>query len=126
MKRCWIGFGILGALLVLSLLATGFMTRVHEDSVLDLEQSARSALLGDWDSVQLFLRKAGNHWDKWEHLRACLMDHGPAEDIDAAFAELEVYVLAKEATAYRAACAALVCRLEALGSAHAPVWWNLL
>lgn len=126
MKRSWIGFGLLMILLVLSLLSTAFLTRVHHQTVLELEQSQQCALLGDWDNTHLFLRRAQNRWDKWEHLLASLTDHEPAEKIGASFAVLDIYRQSKDATSYRAVCADLVCQVEALGNAHAPVWWNLL
>lgn len=126
MKRSWIGFGLLMVLLALSLLATAFLTRIHDQTVLELQQSQECALLGDWDNVQLFLRRAQNRWDKWEHLLACLTDHEPAEEIESAFAVLDIYRQSKDALSYRAACADLICQVNALGSSHAPVWWNLL
>lgn len=126
MKRSWIGFGLLMILLVLSLLSTAFLTRVHDQTVLELEQSQQCALLGDWDNTHLFLRRARNRWEKWEHPLACLTDHEPAEKIGASFAVLDIYRQAKDVTSYRAACADLVRQIEALSEAHAPVWWNLL
>lgn len=126
MKRCWLGFGLLLVLLVLSLAATGFMTRIHESMALELEQSAECALLGDWDNTELFFRLAQRNWSKWEHLRACFADHEPAEEIDASLEALKVYCQARDAVTYRAACAALVCQVRAMGEAHQAVWWNLL
>lgn len=125
MKRSWIGFGLLVVLLVLSLLTTGLMTRIHEEVALELRQSAECALLGDWENVHLFLTRAQRGWTKWEHLRSCLMDHTPAEEMDAAFASLEIYRQSKESTAYRAACASLISRMEALAEAHELTWWNI-
>ena len=126
MKRGWLGFGLLTLLLVLSLLATAFLTQVHRQTMLELEQSQECALLGEWDNTHLFLRRGRDRWVRWEHLLACLTDHEPAEEIESSFALLDIYRQARDATAYRAACTDLICKLRALGSAHAPVWWNLL
>jgi hypothetical protein len=125
MKRSWIGFGLLVGVLVIALLATGFMTRIHEEVALELRQSAQCALLGEWENVQLFLTRAQRNWTKWGHLRACLMDHTPAEEMDAAFASLDIYRQGRDAIAYRAACAVLVSRMEALAEANTASWWNL-
>lgn len=125
MKRSWIGFGLLLVILVISLLATALMTRIHEEVALELKQSAQCALLGDWDNVQLFLTRAERRWTKQAHIRACLMDHTPAEEMDAAFASLEVYRQSKDPIAYRAACASLTSRMEALAEAQSVTWWNL-
>ena len=125
MKRSWIGFGMLLVILALSLLATGMMTRIHEEVALELKQSEECALLGDWDNVHLFLTRARRNWTKQEHLRSCLMDHTPAEEMDAAFAALEVYRQGKDSLTYRAACATLVNRMEALAEAQKLTWWNI-
>lgn len=126
MKRSWVGLGLLVALLLLSLAVTGFMTRIHEEMALELRQSAECALLGDWDNVALFRKRAGRSWEKWAHLRASFADHGETEEVDAALAALEIWQQARDATAYRAACASLVTRIEAIGEAHRLVWWNVL
>ena len=125
MTRSWLGFGLLALLLVLSLLSTCFLARSQEEVILDLKQASQCALLGDWEEVQLFSRQARDRWDRWQHLRACLSDHSPAEEIDSAFAELDIYRQAREATPYRAACAVLISRLEAFSAAQSPLWWNL-
>lgn len=125
MKRSWAGFGLLMALLLISLLATGFMTRVHEETALDLRQSAECALRGQWQDAQLFLSRAEQGWRKWEHLRSSLSDHSPVEEVEESFAALEIYRQAREADAYRAACAVLVKKMEALGDSHRLVWWNI-
>ena len=126
MKRSWIGFSLLIVLLVLSLIVTGFMTRIHESIELDLNQASRCVMMGDWEGAELFHRRAFRTWKKWEHFRACFADHTPVEDIDAAFAMLEVYCNAREETAFQAACRDLARRVAAVGEAHELVWWNLL
>ena len=125
MKRSWIGLGILLVLLAVSLLVTGFMTRIHEDLALELEQSAQCVREGDWDNTELFLRRANREWERWAHLRGCFADHGETEDIDASLAALEIWFQARDPDAYRAACAALTKQVEAVGEAHKLTWWNV-
>ena len=125
MKRSWIGFGLLLVILAISLVATALMTRIHEEVALDLRQSAACALLGDWEDVHLFLDRAERSWTKQAHIRSCLMDHTPAEEMDAAFASLEVYRQSRDPIAYRAASASLISRIEALADAHTLTWWNI-
>lgn len=126
MKRSWIGFSLLILLLLLSILVTAFMTRIHESIELDLQQSAECALQKDWGNAELFFRRARRNWDKWEHFRACFADHTPVEEIDANFAALEVYHLGREEAAFPAACRSLARQIAAVGEAHELVWWNLL
>ena len=125
MKRSWMGLALLLVLLAASLLVTGFMDRIHEEMALDLRQSAECALLGDWDNVQLFLKRTNRVWEKWDRLRSCFADQKAVEDVDAALAALEIWRQSKDATAYRASCAALTKQVEAMGEAHKLTWWNV-
>ena len=72
------------------------------------------------------LKRTEKNWKKSEQFRACLADHNPIEDIDAAFAMLEVYCAAEEETAFEGACRELARKVAAVGEAHALVWWNVL
>lgn len=126
MKRSWFGLGLLVLLLVLALAVTVVMDLAQEQMCLSLAQSKESALLGQWEDVQFFLTHAEGQWEKHSHLRACFADQSALEDVEAALAALEVYRQSKDALSYRAACASLICRLEAIGEAHKPVWWNIL
>ena len=47
------------------------------------------------------------------------------EEIDALFAEVEVYAAAREETDFAAGCAALSRKVEAMGQAHGASWWKL-
>ena len=125
MKRSWMGLALLLVLLAASLLVTGFMDRIHEEMALDLQQSAECALLGDWDNVQLFLKRTNRVWEKWDRLRSCFADQKAVEDVDAALAALEIWRQSRDAAAYRAACAALTKQVEAMGEAHKLTWWNV-
>lgn len=126
MKRCWIGFGLLLVLLVLGILSSIAMARLHEPVEADLKQAAECAVLGDWVNADLFFRQAKNRWEKWEHFRACLADHNPVEEIDAGFALLEVYCYTREDAAFAAGCCELARKAAAVGEAHGLVWWNIL
>lgn len=126
MKRSWIGLGILLILLVLGLLSTYAMDRIHEPIEKDLKQAAECAILGDWVNADMFFRQAKGNWEKWEHFRACLADHTPTEEIDAEFAMLEVYCYAQEDAAFAAGCCELARKAAAVGEAHGLVWWNML
>ncbi|MBP3683845.1 MAG: DUF4363 family protein [Oscillospiraceae bacterium] len=125
MKRSWLGFGLLLVLLVLSLAATGILTRAHEQTVLELELSSEAALLGDWEDVHLLLRRADRRWTKWAHIFACFADHGPVEQIDADFAVLDVCRQSRQAESYRVACTRLAKQITDLAEAQALTWWNL-
>lgn len=126
MKRSWMGFVLLLVLLAVSLFTTWKMTTIHEPIEAQLQQAAYWSSLEDWETAEAFFQRAEKNWKKSEHFRACLADHEPVEDIDAAFAMLKVYCKAEEATAFEGSCRDLARRVAAVGEAHELVWWNLL
>ena len=66
------------------------------------------------------LEQAGIAYELVEHAAVYTM-----EEIDALFAEVEVYAAAREETDFAAGCAALSRKVEAMGQAHGASWWNL-
>ena len=126
MKRSWFGAVLLIVLLILSIAAAFFMTRLHEDLALEARLSADSALLGQWDDVHLLLRRISRRWDRFSGLRSCLTDHEALEAIDATLAQMEVCRQSKNALHYQLLCAQLQTQLTALGEAHTLTWRNLL
>ena len=126
MKRCWFGAGLLIVLLAASLGVTLGMDKIHEPIAADLKQAAECAELGDWHNAEEFSRRAEDAWNKWEHFRACFADHTPMEEIDALFAQVEVYAAAREEAEFAAGCAELSRRMEAMANAHGAQWWNVL
>lgn len=125
MKRSWIGLAMLVVLLAASLLVTWGMDRIHDPIAQKLEDAADYALAGDWDRAASLASGAGTDWKKWAHFRGCFADHSPMEEIDAGFAELEVYSITREATDFSASCGSLARKVAAVGEAHGLVWWNL-
>lgn len=126
MKRSWIGFVLLLVLLLGSSLTTLAMVRIHEPIEEHLQQAADCAMEEDWIRAGLFFREAESKWLQWEHFRACFADHNPVEEIDAAFAMLQVYCTARDSVAFAGGCRDLARKTAAVGEAHEPVWWNLL
>lgn len=126
MKRSWIGLALLLVLLISGLLVTWAMDAIHDPISDALERAAAQLMLGDWESADQTFRAAKSSWEKWAHFRTCFADHSPVEEIDAGFAELEVYCTARENVAFAAACAKLSKQVAAVGEAHGLVWWNIL
>lgn len=125
MKRSWIGFALLMILLALCVLVTVVMTRIHEPIQTNLLEAADFALNENWIQARHFFREAEARWTSREHFRACFADHNPVEEIDAAFAMLEIYCAAEENLAFAGGCRDLAEKIAAVGEAHAFVWWNL-
>ncbi len=125
MKRSWIGFALLLVLLIASILSTMAMTRIHAPIEADLQKAAEAAMEENWLQAHCFFREAEARWTKWEHVRACLADHNPVEEIDAAFEMLKVYYQAQEAVSFAGGCQDLARKTAAVGEAHEFVLWNL-
>ncbi len=126
MKRSWLGFGLLLVLMVLGLVVTFLMTEIHDPISADLKQAGACVLLGDWDNGEKFFQEANSAWEKWSHFRTCFADHTPTEEIDALFAQVQVYGNAREDVAFAAGCQELARKVAAVGEAHGVYWWNVL
>ena len=125
MKRSWFGLGLLVVLLAGGLLVTWAMDRIHGPVARDLITAGEYALAGDWEQAQQLSRQAKECWEKNGKLRACFADHEPMEEIDACFAQLEVYCRMKEETAFAAACGETARKARAMGEAHSLRLENL-
>ncbi len=122
MKRSWIGGAVLLLLLLGSLLVSCCMIRVHEPIARDLITAGEYALAGDWARALPLSRQAEENWEAREVLRACFADHNPMEEVDACFAQLEVFGRMQEETAFAAACAETAKKVAAMAEAHRLMW----
>lgn len=126
MKRSWIGFILLLALLLGCILVTMAMGRIHDPIEAKLLQASQCALEGNWEKANVFFREARENWEEKEHFRTCFADHTPVEEIDADFEMLTVLCGTQEVTSFAGGCRSLARQVAAVGEAHELVWWNLL
>jgi hypothetical protein len=126
MIRSWIGFILLVVLLLGCLLVTEAMVDIHDPVESKLLQAAQMATAGDWSQAEDLFQQAEGDWKKTAHFRGCFADHGPAEEVDAAFAMLQVTCAARDPVTFAGGCRSLARQVAAVGEAHEPVWWNLL
>ena len=125
-RRFWYGLGILIFFLVLGLLTAWGMGAMHEPVTGQLEQAAQVALAGDMEQGALLAKKAQAGWEKHRDLTAAAADHGPMEEIDSLFSQVEVYARAEKTVEFAAYCTRLARLVEAVGEAHSLNWQNLL
>lgn len=126
MKRSWIGFILLIALLLGSSLSAGYMVTSHKPVEAELLQAAQQAMEGSWEQAESQFRAAEENWKKAEHLRSCFADHNPVEQIDADFEMLKVFCAARETVSFAGGCRSLARQVAAVGEAHEMVWRNLI
>ena len=118
MKRIWFGAGLLAGLLVLGILSSLLMERIHQPQVEKLNRAAALAAEGDWAGARDLSAEARAQWDKRQLLIAALCDHSAIDHIDGLFAQLEVFSQARSAASYSSTCVYLACQLEALSKSH--------
>lgn len=126
MKRSWMGAGLLVLLLAGGLLVTFWMDRIHRPLAEELVCAGEAALAENWALADSLCLRAEEAWKQTRFLRACFADHGPMEEVEADFAQLEIFLRCREATAFAAACAETAQKVRAIGEAHSLVWENLL
>ncbi len=123
--------GVIGIVLLLTLLAGGMFTQWTMDKIeapisQELTQAARAGSRALWDTALLHQETAARAWQKSWRLTAAFADHMPMEDIDSLFARLPIYAAQQEGAEYAAACQELARRIEAVADAHRLTWWNLM
>lgn len=126
MRRCWFGLALMLALLAAGLAVTWGMNHWHDPVAADLERASDAALWEDWQKAEHLLERAEGRWKKHWRFSATFADHEPMEEIDAVFAQLGVYLDARDQVSLAAGCASLARQVEAIGDAHGLNWWNLL
>lgn len=125
MKRSWIGFGILLALLLLCLLTAWAMDHLQSPIARQLDQAAAFAQEGQWEQAKTLAESAQTRWKQVRGLTACVADHTPMEEIDSLLAGLSCYG-EEELADFGAACAGLSQKVQAMADAHCLNWWSFL
>lgn len=126
MKRSWIGLGILAALLVICLGVGCLMCRGQMPIAWGLSQAAEFGADQDWEKALPLFQDAKTRWERNRHWVACVADHTPMEEIDALFAQLSQYAIARDEEEFAAGCAALAKKAEAMADAHGLSVWGFL
>lgn len=126
MVRGWIGIGILVVFLVVGLLVSCWMDQVHVPTEKLLEQAAEKTLQGEFEQAVALGAEAKSRWEQQWNGTATVADHSPMDDVDALFAEMEIYAKADEKPHFAACCQELARRVQAVASAHRFSWWNIL
>lgn len=126
MKRLWIGVGLLILLLLLGILTTVFAARHQEQISQTLAEARNAAEVGQWEKAAGACFRAKALWESRHHLTASIADHEPMEEVESLFAQLEIYLKARDPVAFSACCSGLEVFVRAIGEAHSVNWWSLL
>ena len=126
MVRGWLGIGILILFLILGFVTAGAMDHAHIPTEKLLAQAAEDALTGDFEKAVALGTEAKNRWSSHWNGTATVADHSPMDDVDALFAEMEIYAESQEKPHFAACCKELSQRIQAVAGAHRFSWWNIL
>lgn len=126
MTRSKIGAWLLLILLLVGLISSWGMVRFSDPIGEAADQAASAALREDWKEAETLANQARDRWQKYWGFCAAFADHGPMENINGLFAQLEVYARSRDAQNFAAVCAQLSQDAKAIGEAHSLKWWNLL
>ena len=78
----------------------------------------------NWDQALALAANARSIWQRREVFRACFADHTPMEEVDACFAQLEIYGRMREETVFAAACGETARKVSAMAEAHKLIFHN--
>lgn len=124
--RTWIGVGILVLLLGIGIFLTFYTADIQDRVAQILSESREAAAVGQWEKAAGRCFQARALWEKHQKSTAAIVDHEPMEEVEALFAQLEVYLKVRDPVAYCACCASLEVFTRAIGESHSVSWWSLL
>lgn len=125
-RRFWYGLGVLAVLLVLGLWTAHGMQRLNQPVTDALEQAAQAAVDGDIAKGVALAEQAQALWQQHRGRTTAVADHGPLEEIDSLFAQVQIYADTGKTADFAAYCARLAKLVAAVGEAHGMNWQNLL
>ena len=125
-KRFYQGVSLLLILLGLSIFVTWGIRKIHEPAQMQLLEASELALEEEPEQAISLARLAHSRWERTRTLTAAVADHAPMDDIDALFAEMEVYAQAEELPHFSACCLQLSKLLRSMYEAHSFTWWNVV
>lgn len=126
MRRFLIGSILLAILLGIGITVSCLFCLVHEPIAELLEEARDAAMSKNWEEAEDTLTHARQRWERCRHFTAAFADHAPMDEIDAAFAQLEVYARQRDLSHFPALCAHLAQLAEAMVDSHRLCWWTLL
>lgn len=126
MARGWLGAAILVVFLILGIVIAGAMDKTHLSTGELLTQAAEMTLNGEFEEAVDLGMEAKTQWKKRWNATATVADHSPMDEVDALFAEMEIYARTGEEPHFAACCKELAQRVQSVADAHRFSWWNLL
>ena len=118
MKRCVLGAGILGLLLILGVLTALWADRTLSPLETALDQAAEASVQGSWAETTALTDGARAEWQNCRGLAAILFSQEAVEEIDGLFARIRLWQREQDRTACACDCLVLRARLRALADSQ--------
>lgn len=126
MGKGWLGAGLLAVFLIFGICLSVAADKACLPTEELLEQAAERTLSGDFDGGIALGKKAQARWQGQWNAIAAIADHEPMDEVDALFAEMEVYASTDEQPHFAACCKELARRVRSFADVHRFTWWNVL
>ncbi len=126
MKRLWIGVALMALLLSGGIWEFRWLETTYKPAAAAMEQAENMAQDRDLDGAAALTRSVQRTWNAKKHIAAAFVPHDIIDEIECLFAQLELYQIGGDTTAYAVGCTQLSMLLAALGEVHIPTWWNFL
>ena len=120
MKLCWLGCGILAALLALSLLCGMLTQRSTRDAAAALEQALEALDRDETAQAVEAGTQARQHWQRHRRFLCAVLSHDELDGIEQGFAELRAYSAVGDAAELRSRCEVLLLQLQHIAQLDAP------
>lgn len=112
MKLCWLGCGILAALLALSLLCGMLTQRSTRDAAAALELALDALDRDETAQAVEASAQARQHWQRHRRFLCAVLSHDELDGIEQGFAELRAYSAVGDAAELRSRCEVLLLQLQ--------------
>jgi len=126
MRRLWFGVALLAALLILGIVCALYAGHTQQEISQTLSQAREAAEVGKWEEAAGLSFQAQELWNRHQHLTAVISDHGPMEEVESLFAQLESFLKLRDNGGFSVCCASLEVFTRAIAEAQKLNWWTLL
>lgn len=126
MKHLYIGLGILLAVLIGSLCSLFAMNRNLGETERLLEAAWDNCQAESFETAQVSAQAAQEQWEKDYGLTASLIDHGPLEEANRTFAQMEACARLQEWDEFAQSCKSLLTMVRDLQEREKPLYFNIL
>ena len=126
MKQLWLSILLLTVLLAAGIFSSLGARWVQAPVADQLDHAAQAGFSENWELAEDLFRKAQTRWETYRNALATITDHGPMEEIDSLFGQLEFYRQAKDPVLFSSLCKRLSLLTEAIAESLSFSWWNLL